>query len=301
MMKKQLLIAGGSGMIGSALGETAYSDGWEVTILSRYKGAASISWDPMKGIISMTEPLHFDAIVNLTGASISGARWTNKRKREIVNSRINASQTLEAYLRKGLLTTNVYIGVSGIGIYGDRRNAMVDEETKITSGNDWMIETVQEWEASHKRMEALDIRTVILRTAIVLSTKGGALREILRTTPFGIVGYFGNGNQIWPWIHIDDHIGIILHAINDEKVHGTYLATSPYPVPNKEMVQTIGRQYSPCRLVVPVPRIFLSIVLGEMNIVLLQNCPAFPTRLVKEGFKFRFATIEEAIKDLMKT
>ena len=300
MMKKQLLIAGGSGLIGSALRETAIEQGWEVTILSRHKGQGQINWDPQKGIIAITEPLVFDAIVNLAGASISGARWTDRRKKEIVDSRVNASHTLEAYLRKGLLATNVYIGASGIGIYGDRQTALVDEETKIPPSGDWMINTVQEWEASHKRIEALGIRTVILRTAIVLSTKGGALREILQTTPFGIVGYFGNGKQIWPWIHMDDHIGIIMHAINDEQVRGTYLATSPYPVTNKEMVQAISRQYSPRRLVIPVPRIFLSIILGEMNNVLFQSCPAFPTRLVKEGFKFRFATIQEAIGGLIK-
>lgn len=287
-------------MIGSALRETALRQGWEVTVLSRHSGQSQIVWDPQKGSIDISEPLVFDAIVNLAGASISGARWTDSRKKEIVDSRVNASQTLEAYIRQGLLTTSVYIGASGIGIYGDRRNAIVDEETIIPSSDDWMIKTVMAWEASHKGIEALGIRTAILRTAIVLSTKGGALHEILRTGPFGIVGYFGNGKQIWPWIHMDDHIGIILHAINDIQVHGTYLATSPYPVANKEMVQTISMQYSPRRLVIPVPRIFLSIILGEMNNVLFQSCPAFPTRLVKEGFKFRFATIQEAIKDLIK-
>ena len=299
-MKRQLLIAGGSGLIGSALRMKAIEEGWEVTILSRHKGQAQIIWDPQRGSIAITEPLVFDAIVNLAGASISGARWTESRKKEIVDSRVNASQTLESYLRQGLLATNVYIGASGIGIYGDRRTAIVDEQTAIPSSDDWMVKTVKEWEASHKRIETLGIRTVILRTAIVLSTKGGALHEILQTTPFGIVGYFGNGNQIWPWIHMDDHISIILHAINDTQVHGTYLATSPYPVTNKEMVQTISRQYSPRRLVIPVPRIFLSIILGEMNNVLFESCPAFPTRLVKEGFKFRFATIQEAMKDLIK-
>lgn len=287
-------------MIGSALQEKAIEQGWEVTILSRHSGQSQIVWDPMNGSISITAPLNFDAIVNLAGASISGSRWTDERKKEIVNSRVNASKTIETYLRQGLLTTKVYIGASGIGIYGDNENALVDENTRIPSGEDWMINTVKEWEASHTRMQELGIRTIILRTSIVLSTKGGALREILQTTPFGIVGYFGSGQQIWPWIHMDDHINIIMHAINDTQVQGTYLATSPYPVSNKEMVRTISKQYSPHRLVIPVPRIFLSILLGEMNIVLFQSCPAFPTRLIKEGFKFRFATIQEAMKDLIK-
>lgn len=299
-MKKQLLIAGGSGLIGSALREKAIEQGWEVTILSRGKGHSQVFWDPMKGSISITEPLKFDAIVNLAGASISGARWTDKRKGEIVNSRINASQTLEAYFRQGLLATKVYIGVSGIGIYGNRREAPVDEETNIPSSDDWMIETVREWEASHKRMEEHGIRTVILRTGIVLSTKGGALREILRTTPFGIVGYFGNGKQIWPWIHIDDHIGIIRHAMDNTQMRGTYLATSPFPASNKEMAQTISKQYSPHRLVIPVPKIFLAMLLGEMKNVLFQSCNAVPTRLLKEGYQFRFTTLLAAVKDLMK-
>src|SRR5690349_3193403 len=131
MNKKQLLIAGGSGLIGSALKETALNQGWDVLLLSRQQGKDHIVWDPINGTIDISEPQRFDAIINLAGASIADARWTPKRKIEIRVSRTKSSQTLEDYLRKGMLTTKVYIGASGIGIYGDRGSVRVDEDTII--------------------------------------------------------------------------------------------------------------------------------------------------------------------------
>ena len=299
-MKKQLLIAGGSGLIGSALQEEALRQGWIVLLLSRHPGKDRIVWDPINGSIDIKEPQMFDAIINLAGASISGARWTNKRKIEIKDSRIKSSQTLESYLRNGMLATKVYVGASGVGIYGDRGSVVVDEDTFIPTTDDWMINTVVEWEASHKCMETLGIRTVILRTAIVLSTSGGAFHEMVRTAPLGILGYFGHGRQVWPWIHIDDQIDIILQAIDNDRMRGIYLATAPNAVPVREFTKVLSKQFSPPRLPIPVPGFFLSILLGEMKNILFQSCNAYPTRLLQQGFHFRFPTIEEALKDLVK-
>jgi len=300
MKRKQLLIAGGSGLIGTALQEAALGAGWDVMLLSRKAGKERIAWDPLNGSIDIKEPMEFDAIVNLAGASIASTRWTNKRKKEIIDSRINSSQTLQAYLTKGLLATKVYVGASGIGIYGDRGSDRVDEDTLIPAVDDWMINTVVAWEASHKRIKTLGIRTVILRIGIVLSTKGGALREILRTAPFGILGYFGNGHQIWPWIHVDDLISIIMQALDDPQMRETYLVATPHPVSVKEFTKAVSKQFSFPRLLIPVPGLFLSILLGEMKSILFQSCNAFPSRLIKEGFQFRFPTIEEALKDLIR-
>ena len=299
-MKRQLLIAGGTGLIGSVLQEAAIAEGWEVTILSRHEGPSHIKWNPQDGHISLSTSRKFDAIVNLAGTSIAGSRWTQERKQEIVSSRVKASQTLEGYIQKGLLETNIYVGASGIGIYGDSGNMQVDEFTSIPASDDWMINTVLQWEASHKRIAQLGIRTIILRTGIVLSSNGGALREIMRTSPFGVLGYFGNGRQIWPWIHIEDHVRIILHSINMDSMEGIYLAASPHPVSDKELTLALNKQYSPRRLVLPVPGIFLALLLGEMRSVLFQSCNAYPTRLLKEGFQFRYPTILEALQNLVK-
>jgi len=299
-MKKKLLIAGGSGLIGTAISEKALQEGWEVTLLSRSAGPGRILWNPREGIIQLEESKSFDAIINLAGSSIAGGRWTNKRKKDIVDSRVQACHTLQKYLETGLLKTRVYLGASAIGIYGDKKNEPVDESTPVGSPNDWMSNTVQEWEKGHSSIEALGIHTVVLRIGIVLSMNGGALPEMLRTASFGILGYFGNGLQVWPWIHIDDLVGIFLQAADDEKMRGVYFAGAPGPVTNKVMTIAAAKAYTPHRLVIPVPALMLSVLLGEMRQMLLQSCNGQPTRLLKEGFKFRYNTIDAAMQDLIR-
>jgi uncharacterized protein (TIGR01777 family) len=299
-MKKKLLIAGGSGLIGTALKELATKHGWEVMILSREPGPEKIVWNPEAKSISLTEAMSFDAVINLAGASIADGKWTEARKKEIVDSRVNAAATLEKYLHKGLLKTQTYVGASAIGIYGDRGSAPLDETSPILAQDEWMVNTVLQWEKAHAAIKALGIRTVITRIGIVLSVKGGALPEIIRTAPFGFLGYFGDGHQIWPWIHIDDVAAIILHAIADDKMHGTYLAVAPSPASNKEIVKAASQAYSPHRLVIPVPVLGLKLLLGEMHHMLMESCNAHPVRLNKENFSFRFNKIEEAMEDLIR-
>lgn len=299
-MKKQLLIAGGTGLIGSGIKELAYSRGWEVMILSREPGPGKIAWNPATRRISLTEVMFFDAIINLAGASIAGSKWTATRKKEIVDSRVHAAATLEKYLQQGLLKTQTYIGASAIGIYGDRGSEPLDESSPIIAEDEWMVSTVQQWEKGHAAIEALGIRTVITRIGIVMSEKGGALPEMIRTAPFGFLGYFGDGHQIWPWIHIDDLAAIMLLAIEDEKMRGTYLAVAPSPVSNKDIVVAASHAYSPHRLVIPVPVFGLQLMLGEMHQMLMQSCNAHPVRLGKENFHFRYKRIEEAMDDLIK-
>ena len=298
-MKKQLLIAGGTGLIGTALKEHALSRGWEVMILSREPGPGKMVWNPAKRTISLIEGMTFDAIINLAGASIAGSKWTTTRKKEIVDSRVDAAATLEKYLHQGLLKTQTYVGASAIGIYGDRGSEPLDETSPILAENEWMVNTVLQWEKGHAAIESLGIRTVITRIGIVLSDKGGALPEITRTAPFGFLGYFGDGHQIWPWIHIDDVVGIMLLAIDDDKMRGTYLAVAPLPASNKEIVVAASHAYSPHRLVIPVPVLGLRVLLGEMHQMLMQSCDAHPVRLSKENFPFRYNKIEEAMEDLI--
>lgn len=286
-------------MIGSALKEEALKRGWGVEILSRKSGPGLISWDPENETISLTESRSFDAIINLAGTSIAGGRWTEKRKLDIVDSRVKACRTLEKYLQEGKLITPFYLGASAIGIYGDREDRPVDELSAIDPNGDWMVQTVVQWEKGHKRIEALGIRTVILRIGIVLSLKGGALPEMLQTAAFGVLGYFGSGRQIWPWIHIDDLIRSMVYAIEEDSMKGTYLAVAPEPVSNKEMASAASRQYSPSRLVIPVPEFVLNVMLGEMHNMLMQSCNAFPKRLLDEKFQFRHSGINVAMEELL--
>jgi uncharacterized protein (TIGR01777 family) len=298
-MKKHMLIAGGSGMIGSALRKEAILMGWEVSILSRTKGKDVIIWDPEQTLIHLPSPHFFDAIINLAGASIAGGRWTVKRKTEILQSRIHACKTIEQYLRDGRLQTNVYIGASAVGIYGNSGSEAVDEQSEIATTSDWMALTVQAWEAGHSKIAALGIRTIILRIGIVLSNRGGAFQEIMKSTRFGLLTFFGTGDQIWPWIHIQDLIHIILTGLNDPQMKGMYQASAPNPVSNKKLTYAVKNQLRFPRIMIGIPLWILSLVLGKMHQMLMQSCNAIPTRLIQAGFEFKFSTIQNAMKDLI--
>jgi len=299
-MKKQLLIAGGSGMIGTALSEEALRLDWDVTILSRYPGKDKIVWDPASGSIELEGQMNFDAIVNLAGANISEKRWTEKRKKEIYQSRINASTTIEKYLTKGQLTTPFYLGVSGSGIHGNNGSKIINEETKIDDQDNWYIKTCIDWESAHRKMATLDIRTVILRLCIVLSRKGGALKEILSTPGFPVLSFFGSGKQVWPWIHLSDVARMIFFCILNSQVTGLFLGASPAPVTNKNFTRTINQYISPKRIVIGVPKFMVSIILGEMHRVVFDSCNASSEKIQRAGFEFNFPDIEAALRNLLK-
>ena len=296
-MQKKLLIAGGTGLIGSALKEHAISKGWQVTILSRQAGHGRIKWDPSNGTIDLPAKMNFDAIINLAGTSVSDGRWTEKRKIEIYESRIKSCRTLENYLYDGRLNSQFYLGASGVGFYGDRGISEVNEKTQVKV-KDWFTGIVLDWEEGHQRIAALEIRTVIFRIGIVLSQKGGALKEMLHASRFGVLAYFGSGRQIWSWIHIDDLIAIMFHCINQPYTHGVYLGTAPGPVSNKTLIRAIHDYMTPKKIMVGVPRFVMALILGEIHRVLFDSCDAKPKKLLKEGFQFRFPSIQEAIKGL---
>lgn len=297
---KSILIAGGSGLIGSALSEELRTLGFEPILLSRNAGAGRITWDPSSGKIDIDKPLRVDAIVNLAGSSLSAGRWTTKRKHDIVASRLQGAETLKHYLQKGLLQTHVYIGASGIGYYRNSGDDEVDEKTRTQFPGDWMVQTVMQWEAGHESIRPLLIRTVIVRFGIVLSTLGGALKEILNYARFGILARFGSGKQYWPWIHIRDAVRVIIHAIEHDDVEGVLLAVSPNPVPNRILTSAINKQLSIPRLLIPVPKFQLRLMLGEMHSVVFDSCKALPRRMMEKQFTFLFPDVNSAMKDLLR-
>jgi uncharacterized protein (TIGR01777 family) len=298
-MAKRMLIAGGSGLIGTALKTHAEQAGYEVVLLSRSTKPASIQWDPAAHTIAIDHPIFFDAIVNLAGTSIASGRWTKKRKYDILKSRLDSTKTIETYLRNGMLTTYCYVGASAYGIYGDHGDEAVTEETTIENSG-YLTDVVIQWEAAHRAIESLGIRTIITRFSIVLSMEGGALKELLQTAKLGVLAYIGNGKQFWPWIHIDDLADLVLHLIHDEKAQGVYFTTSPAPVRNRDIIFAANRQYSVRRIVMPAPSFGLNILLGEMHRPMLDSCRGSSVRIEREGFQFAFPTIDQAMQDLIR-
>ncbi|HZI54508.1 MAG TPA: TIGR01777 family oxidoreductase, partial [Chitinophagaceae bacterium] len=241
---------------------------------------------------------HFEAIINLAGASISEGRWTETRKKEIYDSRINSCRTLENYLYDGRINTDIYIGSSAIGIYGDLGSTEVTETTPIKA-KDWFVKTVIDWEKAHMRIAALEIRTVIIRTGIVLSADGGAFKEIFKTSRWGVLPYFGNGRQIWSWIHLRDIAGIMFYCIDLKDLHGIFLGTAPHPVTNRKLVQAIDANIWLNLLVVGIPKFTLALILGEMHRVLFESCNAPGKKIMEAGYQFQFSTVQAAMKELI--
>lgn len=297
--KPRILIAGGSGLIGAAISKVATANGYDILLLSRQEGTGRIRWSPAEKKIEMSSPMTFDAIINLTGASLSEGRWTEEKKKEIIDSRLLSSATIEAYLREGMLKTNVYIGASGIGIYGDRGDEIITEDSPIVPGDNWVIKLVMDWERSHFEISKLGIRTAVVRTGIVLSREGGALYELLEKAKLGVFPYFGNGKQIWPWIHILDLVNMMLFIIENPRANGIYLGTSPNPVSNQNLVKTFNQFLSPKRIVAGVPRFVISAILGEMHRVLFESCNARTAKILSEGFRFAFPEIDQAAANLL--
>jgi uncharacterized protein (TIGR01777 family) len=299
-MNKRILIAGGTGLIGTVLSQAAKEKQYDVFILSRQPGLGTISWDPSVQKINITSPEYFDAIVNLAGSSIAKGRWTAKKKQDVLQSRLDSCATLYHYLQQGLLKTKIYIGTSGVGYYRDSGAAQVDESTATTHPGDWMVETVKAWEEAHRQMETLGIRTCIFRTGIVLSKDGGALKELLLPAKFGVIPYFGNGDQFWSWIHIEDVVSSCLYAIDQDDMEGLFLAVSPHAVTNKQLAHAMSKQYWIKMLVAGVPVLVLRLMLGELHTVLLDSCNAYPARLLEKNYQFRFPEIEFAMRDLIQ-
>lgn len=297
-MKRRMLIAGGTGLIGTALQEAARQLSWEVDILSRQVGPGFIHWNPEAHQIDLNSPIAYDAIINLAGVPIAGRRWTSARKAAIQDSRIQAAATLEKYLRSGMLKASIYIGASAIGIYGDHGKEVVDEQTPIAQDDDWMVRTVVNWENAHQKLESLSIRVATFRIGLVLSRKGGALKEMLMTAPFGFLGVFGTGRQYWSWIHIDDLVNAMMMAIEKPEMKGIFLAVAPYPVTNRMLTKEVSEAYKPQRLLLPLPRIVLSLLLGKMHVMLFQSLNGHPVRLLEHGYAYKYPMIDQAIKVL---
>ena len=296
-MAKRMLIAGGSGLIGTAIRKQAEEEGYEVVLLSRSRRPESIRWNPEAHTIDIQHPLFFDVIINLAGTSIASGRWTKKRKYDILKSRLDSARTLEQYLRNGTLTTYCYVGASAYGIYGNHDDAWVTEETP-TPNTGYLADVVLQWEDAHKAITDLGIRTIIARFSIVLSMDGGALKELMKTSKFGLLAYIGNGRQYWPWIHINDLCHIILRLIADEQQQGIYLLASPNPVRNHELIVAANRQYSVRRIVLPAPAFGLNLVLGEVHRPMLDSVRGKSLRLEASGFQY--PTIDDAMQDLIK-
>ncbi len=302
----RIIISGGTGLIGSALTKELTAAGHEVISLSRNpdkarrlpKGARAVAWNARAadGWGSLADGAL--AIVNLAGETIGKPPWTASHKRRVRNSRLNAGRAVVAAVKAAAQKPRVLIQASAVGYYGLHGDEQVTEETP--PGKDFLADVCKVWEASTAEVEAMGVRRVVIRTGLVLSQKGGVLPLMALPFRFFVGGPLGNGRQQMPWIHIDDEAGAIRFLIENETARGPYNLSAPNPVSNAAFSKALARAlHRPALLTAPA--FALKLAFGEMaKLLLLGGQRAVPKRLQELGYRFRFADVDAALRDLLQ-
>jgi uncharacterized protein (TIGR01777 family) len=289
-------ISGATGLIGSALAARLRARNVRVRRLVRTAHSQSpddIVWDPMRGVLSPSDLEGADAVVHLAGEPLAH-RWTDARKHAIRESRVRGTELVARTIAALDRRPRVLLSGSAIGIYGDRGDEPVDEESALGSG--FLAAVAREWEAASVAAADADVRVVLLRTGIVLSPNGGALERLLLPFRLGVGGPIGSGRQWMSWISLDDHLRAMEHALATTGLHGPVNLVSPNPVTNAEFAATLGRVLSRPALM-PVPAFTLELAYGEMaRATILAGQRVMPKALLRAGFHFAHPTLEQALR-----
>ncbi len=295
----KILITGASGLIGKALQKSFESKGYELLLASRSepKDDRHIQWNMDTGFADEDLPKleGFYAFIHLAGENIGGGlRWSDEKKKAIRDSRVFGTRTMIEALARIEKKPKVFISGSAIGFYGDRGDSEMTEASP--SGDTFLSQVCKEWEAESRRAEDMGIRTVLLRTGIVLSKDGGALATMLTPFKLGVGGVVGSGKQWMSWVSLEDVVGIINFAIENESVRGAVNVVAPHPVTNEEFTKTLGSVlYRPT--ILPLPEFAVNLVFGEMgDALLIDSTKVVPRRLIDAGFKFKFKELKPALE-----
>ncbi len=301
----RVLVSGISGPIGTALLPTLKASGAQITRLTRggagYPAHSAgdeqhIPWDPVQPL-SANAVSGFDAVVHLAGESIIG-RWTDEKKRKIRDSRVLGTQNLAQALAQAKEKPQVFLCSSAIGYYGSRGDEILQEES--APGEGFLPDVCREWEAATQAAADAGIRTIQIRTGVVLSPKGGALGKMLTPFKLGVGGRIGDGRQWMSWIDVQDMVGAIHHILKSDLLHGPVNMVAPKPVTNEEFTKTLASVLSR-PAIFPVPAFVVKLASGEMGeTVLLGSQRVEPTRLVTSGYPFRFSTLRASLENVVR-
>lgn len=294
---KNILIAGGTGLIGKKLVALLTENGHKVSVLSRSpKGPNEFLWNPKNTIIDETILSSVDVLINLSGAGIADKRWTKSRKIELHDSRIKTNQYLFSLTNK-MPNLSQFICSSGINCYGYEDSVIIHKESD-PYGNDYLSQLVKQWEESANLFKT-KCNVVTVRTAVVLDSEGGALKKMISAIKIGLGSPLGSGKQDVAWIHITDLVRVFEHVI-DKSLDGSYNAIADF-TPNKEFNHKIAEILNKSFWAPNVPSFILKLILGEMSIILLEGVKASHDKLSSTGFEFKFKTIDVALKDVLKS
>ena len=292
----RILICGASGLIGKALTKTLEAKGCELLLAGRKEpqDERETKWTIEDGFAEPKRLEGLDAVIHLAGESVRALRRTDEKKAAIRSSRVDGTRSVVDALAKLKSRPKVLISGSAVGFYGDRDDEILTESS--TSGDNFLAKTCREWEAESRRAEDAGIRTVLLRTGIVLSKDGGALATMLLPFKLGVGGVIGDGKQWMSWISLDDEIRAIEFVLEHEEVRGAVNLVSPNPVTNQEFTSVLGEVlYRPT--FIPLPEFAVSMLLGEMgDELLLSSTRAVPARLEQLGFEWQFPELKPALE-----
>lgn len=296
----KILISGASGLVGKAASEALRADGHRVGRFVRPGGNLSrrdARWDPASGLIDAEAMEGADAIIHLAGASIAGSRWTEARKEILYSSRVDATRLLVEAIAKLRRKPRVLLAASAVGYYGNRGDEVLTEAS--AGGEGFLAELARDWEAESLRAESFGVRVVLLRFGMVLSARGGALPRIVTPFKLGLGGRLGGGKQWMSWIALEDVVGVIRAALNDERFSGPVNVVSPNPVRNAEFTRVLaGALHRPA--VFPAPAFALRLALGEMaDELLLSSQQALPQKLLSASYPFRLRELEPALRSCL--
>jgi uncharacterized protein len=302
-MKGNILITGGTGLIGSRLTELLTQNGYQVFYLSRSKSNGAIKkylWNIESKFLEDESISNTDFIINLAGANVFEKKWTKEFKKEILNSRTESVNLIHQKLKIAPHHIKAFISASAIGYYGADTGVKLLNENS-SSGDGYLSEVVRQWEESVDKIQQLGIRTVKLRIGIVLSKSGGALEKLLAPIRMGTGAVLGSGKQYVSWIHIDDLCGMFLKAIEDEQMQGTFNAVAPLPVTNEELTKMVAEKIYKPILLPHVPAFALSFLLGsEKAKLVIGGNNVSSEKIIKSGFQFKFPKLNEALENLLK-
>lgn len=299
-MSKKILIAGASGLIGSRLTELLLQKGYQVSQLSRSKKSGPIPsfiWDVDRGVMDLEALEGVDTIIHLAGAGVADKRWTESRKKEILESRTRSSALLYKTLASANHPVKSVISASAIGYYGFGFGEKIFTEDS-QPGNDYLAQVTKQWEESVDKISLLNLRVVKLRIGIVLSNKGGALVEMAKPIRWGIGAALGNGKQYLSWIHLDDLCAMFIKAVEDETMQGAYNAVCGDWVTNKALTQLIAKILKRPLLLPNVPAFVMKILIGEMAVIVVNGSKISADKIKKTGFVFRYSNLEDALESL---
>lgn len=293
-----ILISGASGLVGKALTRHLRSQGHEVHTLKRNNSGAVFTWQPDQQKILLDPSITLDAVINLNGVNIGDKPWSAQRKIDIIKSRVDSTRLLTTAIAALEQPPHTFINASAIGFYGDTGSAAVDENSAPGSG--YLTDVVTQWEQSAEALTNTNIRTVFIRSGVILSKEAGALQKMLLPFKLGLGGRVGSGQQFMSWIALEDEVRAIEFLLNNTHIQGPVNLTSPNAVNNSEFTSTLAKCLNR-PAIFPMPAFMVKILFGEMgDLLLLGGANVQPKVLLENGFEFKYPELNRAFNAALK-